>query len=156
MIPALFCKVASCIDPFIYAVTHPRFRTEIRSMLLGKARRRSTFRTTAANTDDSLNESNSVEIEAPAPVAVIQTDCIKRTNSILSNKSECVEEILMLVDLPLIEAGDLSRTNFTNVDYTRNANISKPPSWYVKPSFARQDSRLKSLKRHLSVRRDIS
>lgn len=157
MIPALFCKVASCIDPFIYAVTHPRFRTEIRSMLLGKARRRSTFRTTAANTDDSLNESNSVEIEAPAaPVAVIQTDCIKRTNSILSNKSECVEEILMLVDLPLIEAGDLSRTNFTNVDYARNANISKPPSWYVKPSFARQDSRLKSLKRHLSVRRDIS
>lgn len=28
MIPALFCKIASCLDPFIYAVTHPRFRRE--------------------------------------------------------------------------------------------------------------------------------
>lgn len=31
MIPALFCKMASCIDPFIYAVTHPRFRTELKN-----------------------------------------------------------------------------------------------------------------------------
>ncbi|PSN40140.1 hypothetical protein C0J52_13057 [Blattella germanica] len=29
MIPALFCKTASCIDPYVYAVTHPRFRLEV-------------------------------------------------------------------------------------------------------------------------------
>nr|BAQ54939.1 opsin, rhodopsin-7 like [Indolestes peregrinus] len=29
MIPALFCKMASCIDPFMYAITHPRFRREL-------------------------------------------------------------------------------------------------------------------------------
>nr|BAQ54908.1 opsin, rhodopsin-7 like [Ischnura asiatica] len=28
MIPALFCKMASCVDPFVYAITHPRFRKE--------------------------------------------------------------------------------------------------------------------------------
>lgn len=25
MLPALFCKTASCVDPFIYAFTHPRY-----------------------------------------------------------------------------------------------------------------------------------
>ncbi|KAG8226736.1 Ultraviolet opsin Rh7-like [Ladona fulva] len=29
MVPALFCKMASCIDPFVYAITHPRFRKEL-------------------------------------------------------------------------------------------------------------------------------
>nr|BAQ54814.1 opsin, rhodopsin-7 like [Tanypteryx pryeri] len=29
MVPALFCKMASCIDPFVYAITHPRFRREL-------------------------------------------------------------------------------------------------------------------------------
>lgn len=29
MIPALFCKTASCADPFVYAFTHQRFKTEI-------------------------------------------------------------------------------------------------------------------------------
>lgn len=29
MLPALFCKTASCLDPYVYAVTHPRFRREL-------------------------------------------------------------------------------------------------------------------------------
>lgn len=33
MIPALFCKSASCADPFVYAFTHPRFKEEIRKAL---------------------------------------------------------------------------------------------------------------------------
>ncbi|KAI5703664.1 hypothetical protein M8J75_014708 [Diaphorina citri] len=32
MIPALFCKAASCIDPYIYAITHPRFKRELIKM----------------------------------------------------------------------------------------------------------------------------
>lgn len=36
MIPALFCKSASCIDPYVYAVTHPRFRREIRKLFLSR------------------------------------------------------------------------------------------------------------------------
>ncbi|KAF5285417.1 hypothetical protein FQA39_LY16671 [Lamprigera yunnana] len=28
MIPALFCKTASCIDPFVYAITNPKFKYE--------------------------------------------------------------------------------------------------------------------------------
>ena len=33
MIPALFCKTASCIDPYVYAVTHPKFRLEVTSLV---------------------------------------------------------------------------------------------------------------------------
>lgn len=29
MLPALFCKIASCLDPFVYALTHPSFKTDI-------------------------------------------------------------------------------------------------------------------------------
>lgn len=35
MVPAVFAKVAACIDPFVYAVTHPRFRIEFGKMFLG-------------------------------------------------------------------------------------------------------------------------
>lgn len=36
MIPALFCKTASCVDPFIYAILHPRYRKELNNFCLGK------------------------------------------------------------------------------------------------------------------------
>ncbi|XP_055912916.1 opsin, ultraviolet-sensitive [Eupeodes corollae] len=46
MIPAIFCKTSACIDPYIYAITHPRFRMEFRRMFLGERyiRRSSTYR----------------------------------------------------------------------------------------------------------------
>lgn len=43
MIPALFCKTASCADPFVYAFTHPRFKAEMAKMFFksnGRASRR--------------------------------------------------------------------------------------------------------------------
>ncbi|XP_058830883.1 opsin, ultraviolet-sensitive [Topomyia yanbarensis] len=32
MVPGLFAKVASCIDPYFYAMNHPRYRQELRRM----------------------------------------------------------------------------------------------------------------------------
>jgi hypothetical protein len=29
MIPAIMAKIAACADPYLYAVTHPRFRAEL-------------------------------------------------------------------------------------------------------------------------------
>lgn len=34
MIPAVFCKSAACIDPYVYAMTHPRFQMEFRRMFV--------------------------------------------------------------------------------------------------------------------------
>uniref|UniRef100_A0A336LM83 CSON004889 protein n=1 Tax=Culicoides sonorensis TaxID=179676 RepID=A0A336LM83_CULSO len=33
MVPALFCKVVSCIDPWIYAASHPKYRQELEKRL---------------------------------------------------------------------------------------------------------------------------
>ncbi|EDV38830.2 LOW QUALITY PROTEIN: uncharacterized protein Dana_GF24997 [Drosophila ananassae] len=46
MIPALFCKTAACVDPYLYAATHPRFRVEVRMLFYGRGilRRVSTTR----------------------------------------------------------------------------------------------------------------
>lgn len=33
MLPAVFCKTSACINPYLYAVNHPRFRSELRRLL---------------------------------------------------------------------------------------------------------------------------
>lgn len=33
MVPAIMAKTAACIDPYLYAVTHPRFRNELKKMM---------------------------------------------------------------------------------------------------------------------------
>lgn len=33
MIPALTCKLVACIDPYIYAISHPRYRIELNKRL---------------------------------------------------------------------------------------------------------------------------
>lgn len=33
MIPALFCKIAACVDPYLYSLTHPRFKKELEQLL---------------------------------------------------------------------------------------------------------------------------
>lgn len=36
MLPALFCKAAACFDPYVYAVTHSRFRMELSRIFQGR------------------------------------------------------------------------------------------------------------------------
>lgn len=36
MIPAMFCKASACINPYIYSITHPRFRLEFGRLFLGR------------------------------------------------------------------------------------------------------------------------
>lgn len=36
MIPAIFCKSAAALNPYLYSWTHPRFKTELQRFMLGK------------------------------------------------------------------------------------------------------------------------
>lgn len=36
MIPAIFCKTAACIDPYLYSLTHPRFKMELKRLVRGQ------------------------------------------------------------------------------------------------------------------------
>ncbi|CAB3363334.1 Hypothetical predicted protein [Cloeon dipterum] len=33
MVPALFCKMVACVDPYVYAISHPRYRLELQKRL---------------------------------------------------------------------------------------------------------------------------
>lgn len=69
MIPAVFCKSAACIDPYVYAITHPRFRMELKRMFLKKSkfsrnqtsysRGTSTIRSTRIGRSGSIESSTS-------------------------------------------------------------------------------------------------
>jgi r-opsin len=71
MIPAVFAKIASCVNPYLYACSHPRFRNELQKIFC-KVRRDSAshFQTSYHSRGASvkrrgrLNESESIEIEA--------------------------------------------------------------------------------------------
>lgn len=36
MIPAVFCKASACIDPYVYSISHPRFRKEFGRLFRGR------------------------------------------------------------------------------------------------------------------------
>lgn len=37
MLPAIFCKTSACINPYLYSMTHPRFKMEIQRFFCGMA-----------------------------------------------------------------------------------------------------------------------
>nr|APY20617.1 ultraviolet sensitive opsin 2 [Lepicerus sp. CRS-2017] len=51
MIPALTCKLVACIDPFIYAISHPRYRIELQNRLPWLAIKESVSDTQSVNTE---------------------------------------------------------------------------------------------------------
>ncbi|KAL1518310.1 hypothetical protein ABEB36_001952 [Hypothenemus hampei] len=57
MIPALNCKLVACIDPYIYAISHPKFRLELQKRLPWLA---------IKEKDDSDTRSTATEQSAPA------------------------------------------------------------------------------------------
>ncbi|KAJ8934372.1 hypothetical protein NQ314_013413 [Rhamnusium bicolor] len=72
MIPAIFCKTASCINPFIYALSHPKFKLELRNMLSCRVQRRcrrdtnkiwSTQSSKVQNFDSGDKDLSDVEVE---------------------------------------------------------------------------------------------
>lgn len=77
MIPALFCKSAACCDPFIYALTHPKFKSELEKLCCRKARVRRTFtaRSTYTSThgDVSHVESSIMADDGPNNVTGTKT-----------------------------------------------------------------------------------
>lgn len=56
MIPALFCKLASCADPFVYAFTHPRFKDEIMKMFFKSSANRHAARKVWSTEQEARNE----------------------------------------------------------------------------------------------------
>lgn len=117
MLPALFCKVASCIDPFLYAVTHPRFRAEMQKFLRGSTRRVHRTRLTMKTIRD--------ESTAPARRA-----------------SDDLEEMVVMVNSTLEEKTIYRSTeSYPNAVRTYSVVSAAPPSWFASPFYTNSDTR---------------
>lgn len=139
MIPALFCKTASCADPFVYALIHPRFKAEITKIFF-KSNGRSSRRIWSSETqvtrwrnrlqkqqsydstyfDDDEPEIEMITIENVAPRTTMR-EFRERYNI----------------------AGDGNEVEMKNTLY------KKPPWWY-RPSFNDRFSSFRYLQRSLS------
>lgn len=57
MIPAVFCKASACINPYIYSITHPKFRLEFGRLFLGR-KQNSNFQTSYYKCNPTCNPSS--------------------------------------------------------------------------------------------------
>lgn len=65
MIPAVFAKVAACVDPYVYAVTHPRFRIEFGKLFLGHPDARATHFQTSVSKGTGIRRRNTMQVDMP-------------------------------------------------------------------------------------------
>lgn len=136
MIPALFCKTAACINPFIYIITHPTFRKEFKKLMCRTKSKlmEGTIKTIGYTTDTKGHR--------PSKISLSDTDV----------------EIVEMKDIPYqTDARQNIKTISSRVAERQNSqtsmsmksleeNVVSPPSWYSKfakkKSFHRRSSRV--------------
>lgn len=63
MFPALFAKTAACADPYLYAVTHPRFKAEVEKLFCSKRSSDGTLQTSRYSRGVDASECETVNLE---------------------------------------------------------------------------------------------
>ncbi|KAJ9583109.1 hypothetical protein L9F63_022552 [Diploptera punctata] len=126
MIPALFCKIASCIDPYVYAVTHPKFRLEVTS-LVRRVSLKSNFKSEKNRSSRAWNTqcemSETCKIQGP------------RRSRQSSDDFSDVEEMVVVIDSNVEKKKSISSSEETQVfPTTTGENVKlQPPTWFVPP-----------------------
>lgn len=98
MIPAVFCKASACIDPYVYSISHPRFRKEFARIFLGRediGKRRTSMKTSYFVCNPSGNPSIIHKQSVNENSVVNSIKCSKNRrktqNSSLENEVDCDE-----------------------------------------------------------------
>lgn len=141
MIPALFCKTASCMDPYIYAVTHSRFKAEIKTLFQSKKTREANKAWASCTTRASLRnpyDASQIEMITCAEISDLSTQIPKRSsrNSSIQKKR---------ASLKVLEDEDLVKTN-----------AKYKVSWWFKPTFSNKPSRFRKLARSWSKKQQVN
>lgn len=141
MIPALFCKTAACINPFIYIITHPKFKKELQKLLFKDKSKRmtGTFKTSAYTETTKFHRQS-------------------------KNLSETDVEVIEMKDIPYSVPNLNENTNIETVSSRVSGrqgsqksqrsvsmksfeeSVMTPPSWYSKPEFSKKRSFHRRLK----------
>ncbi|KAL3280340.1 hypothetical protein HHI36_017829 [Cryptolaemus montrouzieri] len=144
MIPAMFCKTASCLDPFIYALSHTKFKRELRILLFGSQKEKrkpikptrkkkssiQTIQTVQRSFDDDKYSNDDVEVE------FIKVDSVQATSVTKRTQEQMVEEFKNIES----DVDDL------------NVSCSK---WICQPTFSNRTSSIRKLARTLSQKGSI-
>lgn len=155
MLPAIFCKIASCIDPFVYIVTHPKFRQECENLLLSKKeqRRRSTMRQGWSMTGRQLQP----EITSEDDVEVVEMGKVPFSQDLKLKLQTITESPKRGIGLSTVTPLE-NQINTVSL-HTHNKSLPidglpkskdenkqlQPPSWFVKPQFVERGSSLKKV-----------
>ncbi|XP_068631005.1 opsin, ultraviolet-sensitive-like [Battus philenor] len=134
MIPALFCKTAACINPFIYIITHPKFRKELQKIIYrDKSKRMSgTLRTTGYYTDSSRMHRPSRDL-SDTDVEIVEMKDIPYKPGLIKKTSSNLETISSKVSEREDSQRSISLKSFED-------SVISPPSWYTKPQFSKKRS----------------
>ncbi|XP_022114135.2 opsin, ultraviolet-sensitive [Pieris rapae] len=134
MIPALFCKTAACIDPFIYIITHPKFRKELQKMLFKDKSRRmtGTFKSVAYSMETTKMNRISRDL-SDTDVEVIEMKDIPYHNDANGHHIQTVSSKVSKRQDSQKSVGSVSMKSI-------EAGVVSPPSWYTKPQFSRAKS----------------
>ncbi|XP_045494078.1 opsin, ultraviolet-sensitive-like isoform X1 [Colias croceus] len=134
MIPALFCKTAACIDPFIYIITHPKFRKELQKMLFKDKSRRmtGTFKSVGYSVDASKVYRVSKDL-SDTDVEVIEMRDIPYHNEAKGNAVQTVSSKISQRQNSQRSLGSVSMKSYEE-------DVVSPPSWYTKPQFTKSRS----------------
>lgn len=135
MIPALFCKTTACINPFIYIINHPKFRKEFKKMLFkDKSKRMSTIKTLGYTTEAMANRHRPSKDLSDTDVEVVEMRDIPYQHGDTDDK---IGGALRTVSSRGLEReGSQTSTSMKSFE----ESIVSPPSWYVKPQFAKKKS----------------
>ncbi|XP_075971746.1 opsin, ultraviolet-sensitive-like isoform X2 [Anticarsia gemmatalis] len=132
MVPALFCKTAACINPFIYIITHPKFRKEFKKMLYrDKSKRMSgTIKTIGYCTDTTKMHRPSKDLSDTDVEIVEMKDIPYQTEE---KSGERTKTISSRVAKREDSQKSISMKSFEGC-------VVSPPSWYSKPQFTKKKS----------------
>ncbi|XP_044762149.1 opsin, ultraviolet-sensitive-like isoform X2 [Coccinella septempunctata] len=137
MLPAMFCKTASCIDPFIYALSHTKFKRELRILIFGSQREKRkpvrpqrkkkssvmTVQTIQSSFEDDRYSNDDVEIE------FIRVD---------STQGPC-----QYVNAQMAQ-------DFNNIESDIDDTGASCSKWVFKPTFSNRTSSIRKLARSMS------
>ncbi|XP_021188527.3 opsin, ultraviolet-sensitive isoform X1 [Helicoverpa armigera] len=131
MVPALFCKTAACINPFIYIITHPKFRKEFKKMLYrDKSRRLSGTLKTIGYTDTTRVHRPSKDL-SDTEVEIVEMKDIPYQND------EKHDGKVKTISSNVAQRQDSQRS--MSIKSLEDSVVS-PPSWYTKPQFTKKKS----------------
>nr|XP_023024923.1 opsin, ultraviolet-sensitive-like [Leptinotarsa decemlineata] len=86
MIPAIFCKAASCINPYVYALSHPKFKKELRKICCFQLKKKRENNRKVWHTDLPRTQMQMEHVDSEEEMVEVRLGNIKPGTSIIQQE----------------------------------------------------------------------